>query len=267
MNRPVTRIELSEPLPNAALGDFLRSRRERLSPEALGLSTIRRRRTPGLRREEVAEAAGISVEWYVKLEQGRAVAPPGRTVDALACALHLDDTDRDHLHRLAGTGIRSTFVCEKVPAALRRLVDRLPYPAYLTGRRWDVLAWNATTIDLLVDFGAMPVEDRNILLFVLTNPTARALFGNGWATEAKRMVGLFRSTFDLFAHEPAFIELVARLRDKCRPFSGWWAAHDIRAPSSGIKTLYTPEGARKFEYATFQANDDPALKLAIYLPA
>src|SRR6516165_2640196 len=91
----------SEPVPNTALGDFLRSRRERLSPETL------RRRTPGLRREEVADAAGISVEWYVKLEQGRAVAPPGRTVAALARALRLDDTDRNHLHRLAGTGVKS----------------------------------------------------------------------------------------------------------------------------------------------------------------
>jgi transcriptional regulator with XRE-family HTH domain len=254
-------------VPNTALGDFLRSRRERLSPEALGLSSIRRRRTPGLRREEVADAAGISVEWYVKLEQGHAVAPPGRTVDALAGALRLDNTDRNHLHRLAGTDVKSPFVREQVPAALKRLVDRLPYPAYLTGRRFDVLAWNAATNDLIADFSAKPVEDRNILLFVLTDPAAKALFGNGWAAEAKRVVALFRSSFDLFANEPAFTELVTRVRANCRPFSGWWADHDIRAPSSGIKMLHTPEGTRRLEYSTFQANDDPALKLAIYVPA
>ena len=253
-------------MSNAALGNFLRSRRERLSPESLGFTTIRRRRTPGLRREEVADAAGISVEWYVKLEQGHAVAPPGRTVGALARALHLDDTDRDHLYRLAGKGIKTSFVREKVPAVLRRLVDRLPYPAYLIGRRWDVLAWNRATSDLLIDFSAMPVDDHNILLFMFINPAARALFGNGWATEAKRVLAVFRSTFDMFSHEPAFIALVAHLRRECRPFDGWWADHDIRAPSSGLKTLYTSKGARRFQYATFQANDEPALKLAIYLP-
>jgi transcriptional regulator with XRE-family HTH domain len=238
-----------------------------LSPEALGLSSIRRRRTPGLRREEVADAAGISVEWYVKLEQGRAVAPPGGTVAALARALRLDDTERNHLHRLAGTGVKSPFVREQVPAALKRLIDRLPYPAYLTGRRFDILAWNAATTDLIADFSAKPVEDRNILLFVLTDPAAKALFGNGWASEAKRVVALFRSSFDLFANEPAFTELVTRVRANCRPFSGWWADHDIRTPSSGIKMLHTPQGTRRLEYSTFQANDDPALKLAIYVPA
>jgi transcriptional regulator with XRE-family HTH domain len=211
--------------------------------------------------------AGISVEWYVKLEQGRAVAPPSRTVDALAHALRLDATDRNHLHRLAGTGLKAAFVREKVPTSLKRLIDKLPYPAYLTGRRWDLLAWNVAANELLGDFNAKPVEDRNILLYLLTDPAAKALFGSSWATEAKRIVALFRSSFDLFANEPAFTELVARLHVNCRPFSGWWADHDIRLPSSGIKILHTPEGVRRMEYATFQANDDPALRLAIYVPA
>jgi transcriptional regulator with XRE-family HTH domain len=252
---------------DSSLGAFLRSRRERLDPAALGLSTLRRRRTPGLRREEVADAAGISVEWYVKLEQGRAIAPPARTIDALARALKLDATDHAHLRRLAGNAPGIRFEREHVPPSLRRMVERMPFPAYLTGRRWDVLAWNAAAADLLGDFGAMPVEDRNILLFALTDPAAKALFGSGWSKEAKRMVALFRSTFDLFAHDPAFTALVARVRRGCAGFEGWWADHDIRTPSSGTKTLHTAGGSCRYDYTSFQANDDPALKLAIYMPA
>lgn len=253
------------PVTNAALGDFLRSRRERMSAEALGLATIRRRRTPGLRREEVADAAGISVEWLVKLEQGRAVSPPASTVAALAAALRLDPIERAHLRRLAGAGDPPPFVRERVPTALRHLVWSLPHPAYVTGRRWDLLAWNAGAVDLFGDFGAIARDNRNILLFALTDPRARMLFGSGWATEAKRMVALFRSTFDLFAGDPAFLDLVDRVRTGCPAFDGWWREHDVRAPSSGTKTLTVAGSRRRFRYTTFQANDDPALKLAIYL--
>jgi transcriptional regulator with XRE-family HTH domain len=248
------------------LGTFLRSRRERLDPTALGLPTLRRRRTPGLRREEVAEAAGISVEWYVKLEQGRAVAPPNRTIDALAWALKLDEGDHAHLRRLAGPAPVAPFQREQVPATVRRMIGRMPFPAYLTGRRWDVLACNAAAAELFGDFGAIAGEHPNILLFALTHPAAKTLFGAGWSIEAKRITALFRSTFDLFAHDPAFVELVSRARRGCASFDGWWADHDIRTPSSGIKTLHTRSGVCRYEYTSFQANDDPALKLAIYMP-
>ena len=123
------------------LGDYLRSRRERLRPEHLGLSDPRRRRTPGLRREEVASLAGISPEWYVRLEQGRAVAPSTATIDALSRALRLDEVDRAHLFMLADGKRRPAYVREVVPDSLRRLVQNLPYPAYITGLRWDVLTW------------------------------------------------------------------------------------------------------------------------------
>lgn len=249
------------------LGAFLRSRRERLDPATLGLSTLRRRRTPGLRREEVAEAAGISVEWYVKLEQGRAVEPPTGTIDALARALKLDEADHAHLRRLAGQTPVAPFRPEQVPPIVRRMVERLPFPAYLTGRRWDMLACNEASIELFGNFGAGADECPNILLFALTSPAAKTLFGTGWSIEAKRITALFRSTYDLFANDPAFVELVSRVRHGCASFDRWWADHDIRAPSSGIKTLHTRSGVFRYEYTSFQANDDPALKLALYMPA
>lgn len=251
---------------NRALGAFLRSRRERLNPVVLGLSTIRRRRTPGLRREEVAEAAGISVEWYVKLEQGRAVAPPAATVEALARALNLDRIESAHLRRLAGAAVPEVFARETMPTALRRLVQGLPFPAYITGQRFDVLAWNTAATAVFGDFGRVPSGDRNMLVSMLTRPSAKTLFGAQWQPEARRMVALFRANFDLWASDPAFIDLVEQLHRDCDAFEGWWRAHDVTEPVSGVKILHLPDGGRRFEYSTFQANDDPALKLAIYSP-
>ena len=249
------------------LGEFLRSRRERLQPEHLGLSDPRRRRTPGLRREEVASLAGISPEWYVKLEQGRSVAPSAATIDALSRALRLNEVERAHLAMLALGKRRRAYVRETVPDSLWRLVQSLPHPAYITGLRWDVLAWNEAAATLPIDFGDLEIEERNILLYVLTGSKGRALFGERWADEARRMVALFRATHDLWAADPAFVDLVARLRAGCVEFDVWWAAHDVGAATSGTKTFYHPaQDPRHFDYTTFQANDDPRLKLAVYLP-
>lgn len=251
---------------NHELGEFLRSRRARLLPDDVGMAPPRRRRTPGLRREEVAQLAGISTEWYVRLEQGRAISPSEETIAALGRALRLTPVEQKHLRSLARAGRRAPFVRESVPGILRRLVEGLSQPAYLIGQRWDVLVWNTAAADLLTEFGRLSVEDRNILTFMLTDPTARRLFGKTWAEEARRMVALFRATHDLWADDPAFLALVERLRAECRDFAAWWTSHDVAAPVSGTKLLIHPRrGPLRFEYATFQANDDPALKLALYI--
>jgi len=247
-------------------GDFLRSRRERLKSEQLDLSGSRRRRTPGLRREEVAGLAGISTEWYVKLEQGRAVAPSTTTVDALARALRLSEVEHGHLLMLARSSRRPAFVREEVPAPLRRLIESLDQPAYVTGLRWDVLAWNGAAAALFTDFDQLAVEDRNILLYVLTDPRGRALFGEHWTEEARRMIALFRATHDLWSDDPAFADHIARIRRGCAEFDAWWTEHDVGAAGSGTKILHHPSRGRLcFEYATLQSNDDPRLKLAVYM--
>ena len=246
------------------LGDFLRSRREKLTPNDLGLPDGRRRRTPGLRREEVAELAGIGVDWYVRLEQGRTVCPSPTTLDALAKALRLSKVERAHLRTLTQPPPRQVFVRETVPAAIRRLVEGMNHPAYVTGRRWDLLCWNRAAAQIF-PFDTLPSENRNILLYVLTLPGARTMFGASWANIARRMVAQFRVTHDLYAADPAFLDLLERLRRGCPEFGGWWEAHDITGIASGRKTFHHPKkGVLEFEHATFQANDDPALKLAIY---
>lgn len=251
---------------HSELGHFLRSRRERLTPKAVGLAPGARRRTAGLRREEVAELAGIGIDWYVRLEQGRSVNPSATTIDALARALRLSRAEHAHLRALTRGSERRAFVVETVPETVRRIVESLNQPAYVTGRRWDVLAWNKAANDIF-GFDRVAVEDRNILVSMLTLPYTRRLFGAGWADEAKRMVAQFRATHDLWADDPAFQALLSRLRKGCPEFAGWWKTHDIREPAAGRKRLGHPKkGALQFEYATFQANDDASLKLAIYVP-
>src|SRR5262245_17089970 len=230
-------------------GDFLRSRRERLTPKAVGIASGRRRRTAGLRREEVAELAGIGVDWYVRLEQGRTVSPSMTTIDALARALRLSRAEHAHLRALARDADRRAFTIETVPEQIRRLIDGLNQPAYVTGRRWDLLVWNAAAEEVF-GFGRLAEADRNVLLCMFVNPATRALFGEGWAEEAKRMVAQFRATHDVWAGDPAFIALLDRLRQGSPEFSRWWGAHEVRSTASGRKVLHHPKkGALHFEYA------------------
>jgi transcriptional regulator with XRE-family HTH domain len=248
-------------------GNFLRSRRAKLNPKSVGLPDGRRRRAPGLRREEVAELAGIGVDWYIRLEQGRAVSPSVTTIDALARALRLSKVEHAHLRALAAGTNRRAFTRETVSVALRNLVESINQPAYITGRRWDVLAWNKAAADIFA-FDRLTEDDCNILIFVLLYPGTRRLFGSSWAEEAKRIVAQFRATHDLWAGDPAFVALLTRLRDGSPEFAEWWEAHDIRGGAGGIKRLRHPKkGMLRFAHASFQANDDPDLKLIIYTPA
>jgi len=221
-------------------GDFLRSRREKLSPESVGLNNGRRH-TPGLRREEVAELAGIGVDWYVRLEQGRTVSPSDTTLEALARALRLGKVEAAHLRALARSGDRQIFTRESVPGPGMNLIATLELPAYVTGRRWDLLAWNAAAADLL-GFERLAEADCNILVFMFIKPDSRQLFGANWASEARRMIALFRATHDLYADDPAFVELVERLRAQRRVREmverarySWWRVRPKDADPSGAR--------------------------------
>ena len=249
------------------LGDFLRSRRERLTPVEAGLPAGGRRRTPGLRREEVAEQAGISVDWYVRLEQGRAVTPSRTTVDALARVLRLGDAERAHLLALARLPPEPIVIQGHVTGALRQLLDGILQPAYVTNRCWDLLAWNKAAQALFGIDEAAPGQ-HNVLVYMLTQPRARVLFGEGWAGEARRLLALFRARFDLDPDNMAFAALAACLEASCPEFSAWWRLHDVGGAASGRKCMLDPvAGFVPFNYATFQVHDDPTLRLAIFSPA
>src|SRR3954462_5086699 len=221
------------------LGDFLRSRREKLTPKAVGLPAGRRRRKPGLRREAAAELAGIGVDWYIRLEQGRTVSPSAATIDALAQALRLGKAEHKHFRALTQNTDRRVFAPETVPPAVRRTVERLNLPAYVTGRRWDILVWNAAAEEIFA-FSRLPEGDRNVLLNVLTNGATRRLFGASWAEEARRILAQFRATHDLWAGDPAFRDLRACMEAGWGEFGGGWETHDVRGTAAGQKSLSHP---------------------------
>jgi transcriptional regulator with XRE-family HTH domain len=254
-------------LRHGELGSFLKSRRDKLAPKTVGLLPGRRRRTAGLRREEVAELAGIGVDWYVRLEQGRAVTPSAATIDALARALRLTKAEHNHLRALAQPSERKVFEPEQVPETVVRVVESLNQPAYVTGRRWDILVWNDAAAKIFA-FDRLAEADRNILVCMMTRPQTRRLFGAAWESEAKRMVAQFRTTAGLYAGDPAFAQLLERLQSESAEFTSWWTSHDIRSTVAGQKALSHPtKGKMRLEYASFQANDDPGLKLVIYTSA
>ncbi len=249
------------------LGDFLRSRRARLQPAQAGLADTGRRRTPGLRRDEVAGLAGISVEWYVKIEQGRAPNPSADTLAALAGALRLTRTETRHLLRLGRAASSTAFVPETVPDALLALVRSLAQPAWVTGLRWDLLAWNAAAEALLGGMVETTGAPPNLLRLMMLDPRARALFGEGWPAEARRMLNMFRAVYDDRAGDPAFEVLVAEMLAGGGEFRAWWRAHDVAAPGSGRKVLHRPGiGATPFRYVTLQSNDNPDLRLSVLMP-
>ncbi len=178
-------------------GDFLRSRREKLTPKIGGAS---RRAGGGARRACGARrwrsSRGIGVDWYIRLEQGRTVSPSVTTVDALARALRLSRPSTRISRRWRVTATRRVFTREIVPPPIQRLVESLPHPAYITGRRWDVLAWNEAA-EKVFAFGRLPEADRNTMLLMMTNKETRKAYGAGWAEVAKRMVAMFRATHDV----------------------------------------------------------------------
>ncbi len=235
-------------------GDFLRARRDRLRPrEHVGLAGGRRRRTAGLRREEVAELAGIGVDWYTRLEQGLlGQTSSEETLGALATALRLTKAEAQHLRTLVKAAARGPFVRETAPEAVRRIVEAINLPAYVTGRRWDVIVLNEPA-DALFGFSSRREEDRNTLIYALTSPRARDVFGAAWANEAQRMLALFRGVFDTYADDPAFVELVERLRAGCPEFEGWWARHEVRGTlGREQKVLVRREaGPLRLDYASF----------------
>jgi transcriptional regulator with XRE-family HTH domain len=235
----------------------------RLQPEEAGMISSRRRRTLGLRREEVAERADISSEWYVKLEQGRAVLPSTETLRALGRALMLTEAEQEHLCRLAQSARRPDWAREAVPENLRVIVESLKEPAIVVGERLDVLVWNDQA-DALFDFSAARVEDQNIMITMLVNEKTRALFDVDWAAEARRMVSIFRTAYDQRLGAPMFEALAERLSEECPEFAAWWTTLDIKMPTAGAKKLRPPgQTLVQLRYATFQSNDDPALRLVL----
>jgi transcriptional regulator with XRE-family HTH domain len=227
------------------LGAFLRSRRERLRPEDAGLPSGPRRRTPGLRREEIAVLAHISTEYYVRLEQGRAPRPSGEVLAGIAGALRLTDAESDHLHVLAGTApARTGLLRRDVRPSILALLARLPQTAaFVTSAAFEVLAWNDLAAALMEDFAMLAPRDRNLArrAFLGPSPLGAPLYGVSDGAEFQHHVVLeLRATFARYPADPAVAGLIEELRDGSPKFARLWERHDVQGAPMLTKTFRHP---------------------------
>jgi transcriptional regulator with XRE-family HTH domain len=250
------------------LADFLRARRAGLKPEDVGLAGGGRRRTPGLRREELAQLADVGTTWYTWLEQGRDVRASIDVLEALAKALRLTPAERAHLIRL-GRGEAAPPPPERpehVSPALRRLIDGFEHPAYLLGRRWDHLAYNRAAAALFPALETVPPSKRNHVWLVFTHPAWRELYPD-WELQARRLLARFRTTHADHVGDPAFEGLVEKLMNASPEFRAWWPRHEVMGSGEGRKQILHPvAGLLEFEHAVFLHAENSEQRLVLYSP-
>lgn len=245
------------------LGDFLRSRRSRLNPAQVGLISVGQRRVPGLRREEVALLAGVSVDYYVRLEQGRERSPSAQVADALATALRLDDDARGHLFLLAGLTPRprAAQASRRVDPALLQLMSAWPdNPALVYNRAYDVLAANPIAEALFGDFGAR----GNLMTLVFTEPRSRDFYVD-WPSIAANSVAGFRRNHGEDPGDPRVVAVLAELLAHSLEFADLWAHHDVRGKTQDTKTFrHEAVGVLTLSLQTFAVRSAPGQELVVY---
>ncbi|MEV7420526.1 helix-turn-helix transcriptional regulator [Streptomyces sp. NPDC089919] len=244
------------------LSEFLRSRRARLKPQDVGLPEYgRHRRVPGLRREELAQLAGVSLAYYTRLEQGHGQNVSAEILEAIAGALRLDATERSHLADLARPRARRRRYVnrpEQVRPELLGLLGAMEgVPAYVLGRRLDVLAWNPMAAAVFGDFGALPAEERNLARLVFLDPAARDLYAD-WQCRACEMVSGLRLYAGRHPDDPRLSALVGELSVKNEEFRQLWAAHTVADKAHGRKSLHHPlAGELHLAFETLLLPDSP----------
>ncbi|GAB3832407.1 helix-turn-helix transcriptional regulator [Kribbella italica] len=228
-----------------ALAEFLRSRRERIQPEEVGFAPGGRRRTPGLRREEVAQLAGVGVTWYTWLEQGRDINVSTQVVEAISRTLRLDRLERNHLYTLAGLAIGPvTGDCVGLPPSVQKMIDRAsPYPALVLNARYDVLAFNDAYCKVMLDFTQVPEDQRNILWLSFVSKEWQCSFADA-ETMKLHMVAGYRAASADHLGEPSWQEMTQRLLTESAEFADLWNRYDVAAPSNKVKVVDNPRVGR-----------------------
>ncbi|GAA4195529.1 helix-turn-helix transcriptional regulator [Streptosporangium oxazolinicum] len=253
---------------NAELREFLRSRRARIGPREAGLPPQPgTRRVPGLRREEVALLAGVSVDYYIRLERGRDVNVSEAVLEALARALRLDETERDHLFTVArpARGRSRPMPPQRVRPGLYRMLETLgDVPALILGHRTDVLAANRMARALYTDFDALPHRERNMARFVFLDETARALYAD-WQASARGTVAALHLYAGRHPRDPRLAELIGELSLRDGDFRRWWAEHDVHRRTFGTKRYHHPlVGELTLDYEALTPDGDPDQTLAVH---
>jgi len=253
----------------AELAAFIRARRADLRPEDLGLNPLPRRRgTPGLRREEVAAAAGVSLTWYTWLEQGRPADPSSQVIDALARTLRLDTESHRHLRRLAGLAApEPDHMPDDVGPQLARLLEAIePAPACLLGLRFDFLAWNRS-FDRLWLPGSLPANRRNLMWLYFAQDTA-AQMSVGREERGRRLLGQFRAVAAEHAGDERFAELIDALHQESAQFRTWWSHNRVEQALTGqIAIRRPPVGVIRLDVSELKVASHPSLTLCVQVPA
>jgi transcriptional regulator with XRE-family HTH domain len=255
--------------PRSALADFVRAHRLRLTPAAAGLAAGTRRRTPGLRREEVAALSGISATWYTWIEQAREVSVSPSALARLAGTLHLSPAERAYLFELAGKRDPDLPREEALdaPPALVAAVEAIAGPAYVLDRLWRARAWNRAAADLFVGWLDAAGADRNILRYMFLNPAARTLVRD-WDERARRLLAEFRLEQGRHLGDPGMNGLIADLRRRSAFFAEAWDAHSVVGRAGGARSFLHPRhGALDFEQVTFNLASRPEFKLVMLVAA
>ncbi|MGR3933845.1 helix-turn-helix transcriptional regulator [Streptomyces sp. BRA346] len=250
------------------LAAFLRSRRERITPEQVGLPRGRRRRTPGLRREEVAQLSTVGVTWYTWLEQARDIHVSVQVLDAIARALLLDRSERAHLFALAGEiDPIPGSECSGVPQSLQVMLEQLePFPACVQNARFDLLAYNRTYRLLMCDLDALPPEDRNCMWLAFTNEDWCASLVERDET-IRMMAAKFRAAMAEHVAEPAWKALLRRLEEASPEFREIWARHEVLRPSDKIKVFrQSTVGVLRLTSTSLWTGPNQGPKLLTYTP-
>jgi transcriptional regulator with XRE-family HTH domain len=254
--------------PARALGEFIRAHRERLSPLEVGLPPGPRRRTPGLRREEVAQLCGVSPTWYTWIEQGRPVSASADALARIAVALRLSRAERAYLFELAAQRDPADPdpASHDAPAALLKTVELIDAPAYVLDRQWNALGWNAQAAALFVGWldGS---NDRNLLTFTFTAPAARTLIVD-WDTRARRLVAEFRADSIRHLNDAPSRALIDSLNAASDAFARFWASQDVGEREGGTREFNHPARGRVvFNQITFKPAHREDLKLVILVGA
>ena len=251
------------------LGNFLKARRAGLAPEDFGMPGGSRRRTPGLRREELALLAGVGVTWYTWLEQGREINASVQVLDALARTLRLDRAEREHLYWLAEASPLLTGTERRpIPAEVREIVDSLdPLPASLTNGRFDGLLSNSAHEDLFWDWHELPCIHKNTLWCCITEPSARRKFPQ-YEQEVRYLVARLRAAYARHVGDPDWEEDIRRLSGLSAEFSRLWARHEVADPEPRIRTFIHPQaGPVTFTVTELEIPVLPETRLTVYTPA
>ncbi len=253
----------------AELADFLRRRRASLQPQEVGLPNGSRRRTPGLRREEVAQLAGVGTTWYTWLEQGRDVRASLDVLESISRALRLTAAERTHLV-LLGRGEEPPpckSQSERVSPTLRRLVENLgPNPAFVLGRRWDYLAWNRAALVVLGDIERFPRAQRNHIWLSFMDPTRRERLVD-WERNSRLLVAKFRADSAHHLGDPEFEQLISSLKQSSREFCIAWKRHEVARTGVGRREIDHPVvGMMAFEHAIVHPAEEPEQRMALYSP-